>query len=238
MKIPQPISRSRYLERPNRFAARLLLDGGEIYAYVPNTGRMTELMHPDNLMYAVPATTNPDRKTSHDLLLVEYGGTLVSVDSRLPSLLLAEAIGQERLNPFIGYTTVQREATLGRGRLDLLLTRDDQRFYVETKSVNLVEDGLALFPDAPTTRGVRHLEALAHAVAEGHRAAIVFVIQRSDAHRLRPFDEADPDFGTALRSACLAGVEAFAFVCQVGLDEMKIDHEVPVELAPDVKWHR
>ena len=126
---------------------------------------------------------------------------------------------------------VRREVTYGESRLDLMLEGASGRCYLETKSVTLVEDdGVALFPDAPTTRGVKHLHTLARVVAEGHRAAAVFVVQRSDANFLSPHDSADPEFGAALRAALAAGVEVRAYRCSVTPEEIRLADSIPVAL--------
>ncbi len=231
MKLPRPLVPATFVSRPNRFAAELRVEGRRVYAHVPNSGRMTELLTPSNPMYAVPARDPDGRKTTHDLLLVEYNGTLVTVDSRLPSILLAEAIQAGRLDDFAGATAFKTEVSYGHSRLDLMLTVSGEDCYIETKSVNLVEGGVALFPDAPTTRGVKHLGTLVEAVRRGNRAAIVFVVQRSDARRLKPFDEADPDFGRALRDARAAGVAVHAYVSRITTEEMWISNEIPVDLG-------
>ena len=118
----------------------------------------------------------------------------------------------------------------GESRLDLLLSGGRGLCYVEAKSVTLVEDGVGLFPDAPTERGRRHVETLAQAVREGHRGAVVFVIQREDASSFAPNDTADPDFGRALRKALAQGIEAYAYRCTVTKEEVRLSSAVPVHL--------
>ena len=143
-----------------------------------------------------------------------YAGVLVSVDARLPNPLLADALARGGLPQFAGYTGIRGEAVRGQSRLDFLLTDGGgNRCWIETKSVTLVEDGLALFPDAPTLRGCKHLEELGAAVAGGDRAALVFVVQRPDARCLAPHVAADPAFTAALARAAAAGVEVYAYTC-------------------------
>ena len=158
------------------------------------------------------------------------GFTLTSADARLPNALFAESVEQGRLSEFLGYPKIRREVVFGESRLDLLLEGSGPSCYVETKSVTLVEDGTARFPDAPTTRGVKHLNHLARAVAEGHRAAVVFVIQRHDARCLEPHDAADPEFGETLRRVVDSGVEALAYRCRVTLSDVTLSERVPIEL--------
>ena len=218
-----------FVSRPNRFVALTRLDGVETPAHVANSGRLRELLYPGNRVLLAPAAA-PHRKTDFDLALVEVDGVLVSIDARLPNRLLADAIEAGRLPELAGYLEVSREVQFRDSRLDLMLLGPRGRFYVEAKSVTLVEGPTALFPDAPTERGRRHMEALAGAVDEGHRAAVAFVIQRADALRMAPNDTADPLFGDALREASRRGVETYAYTCRVGRREIEISGPLSVRL--------
>jgi sugar fermentation stimulation protein A len=174
------------------------------------------------------------RKTPYDLTLIEYHGRWVSVDSRLPSAIAAEALRLGAIPRWTAYTSVRREVVYHDSRLDIELTAaDGRRCLIETKSCNLVEDGLALFPDAPTERGTRHLHTLIHAVQRGIGAGVLFIIQRDDAELLRPFDSADPAFGRALRAAAAAGVAVLAYRCRLTPEDMTLDAPVPVDLSPN-----
>jgi sugar fermentation stimulation protein A len=197
---------------------------------------LTELFTPDRPVWLAPAA-NPNRKTAYDLKLVEYKSVLVSVDARLPNPLFAEALAADRSRsgrhatlPEFAYPTVKREVTYGHSRLDFRLSGPDGVCWVETKSVTLVEDGLALFPDAPTERGRKHLQTLIDIRQSGERAAVVFVVQRPDARRFAPHREADPAFAAALQDAVRAGVEVRAYICQVSLEEITIAKEIQMVL--------
>ena len=222
---------ARFVARTNRFAAVVVCDGREVAAHVPNTGRMRELLHPGARVFLTPAPADSDRKTHYDLTLIEIGRELVSVDSRLSSLLLHEAIDAGSLPRLAGYAETRREVVFEDSRIDLLLSGGRGLFYVEAKSVNLVVAGTALFPDAPTVRGRKHLGTLARAVEQGHRAAVVFVIQRRDAVALSPYRVADPLFADALSDAVARGVEAYAYTCRVSRRNIEIAESVPVRLA-------
>jgi sugar fermentation stimulation protein A len=228
MKNPELIQ-GRFLRRDNRFRATVRVAGRDAWAHVPNSGRLAELFVKDRPIWLSPATT-PRRKTAYDLKLVQKASTLVSVDARLPNPLFAEALADGRL-PGFSFPTVKREVTYNHSRLDFQLSGPAGICWVETKSVTLIEEGTALFPDAPTSRGRRHLETLMELKDKGHQAAVVFVIQRPDAHRFAPYHEADPDFTIALNKASAAGVEVRAFTCQVSLSEIAIAGEIPVRLA-------
>ena len=135
----------------------------------------------------------------------------MSADTRLPNALVHEKIISGELQEFQGYRDVQREVTLGNSRIDLLLRNNDTRWYIEVKSVTLVENRVALFPDAPTTRGQRHVRELGEATHRGWRSAVVFVVQRGDVTSFATNETADPAFAKALREAARVGVEAYAY---------------------------
>lgn len=219
----------RFIQRDNRFRATVSVRGEEAWAHVPNSGRLQELFQPGRPVWLAPAA-GAHRKTSYDLKLVEYASVLVSVDARLPNPLFAEALANKKL-PGFHYPIVKQEVTYGRSRLDFRLSGPDQGVcWVETKSVTLVEDGLAMFPDAPTGRGRRHLQELVQARLAGNQAAVVFVVQRPDAHRFQPHPEADPQFAIALGQAAAAGVAVRAFSCEVSRREITIASEIPVDI--------
>lgn len=251
MRFP-PLVEASFIHRLNRFAATVELEGRVVTVHVANSGRMGELLQPGNLCYLTqqPAA---HRKTAFDLTLIaldrvdaaavrepsapyaEGGGpldvrTLVAADTRLPNALVWEAWRDGALPHLGGYATARREVGYRNSRLDLLLESPAGRCYVEVKSVTLVQDGVARFPDAPTDRGRKHVLTLMRAVEEGHRAAAVFVVQRDDAVALSPYDANDPEFGAALREAVAAGVEAYAFTCNVSRASITLAGEVPVLL--------
>jgi len=228
MQLP-PTVPGRFLQRQNRFRVLVEVDGHPVPAHLPNSGRLTELLTPGRPCHLVPHP-EPHRRTPLDLLLVEYAGVLVSVDARLPGRLFAEAVGEGRLSPFSGFTRLEREVRCGGSRLDFRLDGPNGSLWVETKSVTLVEGGVALFPDAPTLRGQRHLRQLTVQAAQGERAAVVFVVQRPDAEVFIPHARADPAFAAALVEAARAGVEVYAFRCDVSLTQIRIAAPIPVSL--------
>ena len=235
MKFPDLVP-GRFVRRDNRFRATVNINNQDHWAHVPNSGRLTELFTPDRPVWLAPAA-DPNRKTAYDLKLVEYNSVLVSVDARLPNPLFAEALAEARSRngryatlPEFAYPAVKREVTYGHSRLDFRLSGPDGVCWVETKSVTLVEDGLALFPDAPTERGRKHLQTLIDIRQSGKRAAVVFVVQRPDVRRFAPHQKADPAFAAALQDAARAGVEVRAYICQVSLEEIAIAKEIQVVL--------
>jgi len=221
--------RGRFVRRDNRFRVTVEIAGQSVAAHLPNSGRLTELLTTGRPCW-LAEFDDPRRKTRFDLTLVEYADILVSVDARLPNRLFAEALDEGRLGPFVDYTSFEREVWFGESRLDFCLSGPDDVCWVEVKSVTLVDDSVARFPDAPTARGVRHLKELVAAADAGERAAIAFVIQRADVRCFAPHDQADAAFGMALREAARAGVGVYAWTCEVGLEEITIAERVPVEL--------
>lgn len=215
----------RFVRRDNRFRATVTVAGKKAWAHVPNSGRLGELFTPGRLVWLSPAGT-PGRKTAFDLKLVDFHSVLVSVDARLPNPLFAEALSSGRL-PDYPFPAVQREVRYGSSRLDFRLSGPDTTCWLETKSVTLVEDGIARFPDAPTSRGRRHLMELIEARESGDRAAVVFVIQRPDAEGFSPHESADPAFAETLRQAAAAGVEIRAYRCDVSRQAINIAGEIP-----------
>ncbi|RME43878.1 MAG: DNA/RNA nuclease SfsA [Chloroflexi bacterium] len=227
MRIRRPLVEGTFVRRDNRFRATVLVGGRFTKAHVPNSGRLHELFRPGQsvLLAHVPA---PHRVTDYDLIMVRLGDQLVSMDARLPGRLFHEAVAAGRLDAFAGYTHIEPEVRFGESRLDFRLEKAGEQCYVEVKSVTLVEDGCGLFPDAPTLRGQRHVRELMAARRAGHRAAAVFVIQRSDARCFRPHATADPAFAEVLQEAREAGVEVYAFTCVVTLDQVVIDRPAAI----------
>jgi len=228
---PQPLAGGRFVRRPNRFAVEIETEAGEaLTLHLPNSGRMTELLVPGAPVLYHPSRRE-GRRTAGDLLLIRHEGRWVSVDARMPNHLFRACFQGGALLGFEEYTELQAEVALAGSRIDFLLTGPGRRCWVETKSCNLVEEGTALFPDAPTLRGTRHLLELQQAVAAGDRGAVIFFIQRDDARRFSPHRQADPDFADALAAAAAAGVAVSAFRCRVDPQAIQVLDRVPVELA-------
>ena len=227
MKHPDTPLPAKLVERPNRFLGVVELNGKKVKAFIPNPGRMHELMVPGTRVYVIPKEGD-HRKTKFDLTLMEYNNTLVSIDSRLPNYMLQESINKG-LDEFKGYKVDRLETVFHDSRLDLKLTDGSNQVLVEAKSCTLVEDGIALFPDAPTKRGARHMNTLIKALDYG-RAAVCFVIQRTDAVEWRPNKVMDPEFTEAIRGAVDAGVEAYAYICDINLCTVSIKKRVPINL--------
>lgn len=215
----------RFLARPNRFIAQVDIAGETHLCHVKNTGRLGELLAPGARVYVQPAT-NPDRKTRYDLIVVEKDGLLFNIDSNAPNAVFAEYLWERQ--PLGPLCSLKREAVYGHSRLDFTFETEARRYYAEVKGVTLLENGLALFPDAPTPRGVRHLDTLVDCLSEGYGALAVFVIQMSPASAFSPHDVRHSAFGEALRRASKQGVEIWALDCRVTPEELTIRERVPV----------
>ena len=230
MLLPNDLIKASFIERLNRFAMLAKVDGKQVLCHVANSGRLRELLSPENALWLTAAPVGTGRKTTHDLRLVEIEGVLVSADSRLPNRLVREAIESNKLEEFAGFDQVRGEVTYGDSRLDLVLNGPHSTCLVEAKSVTLVENRVALFPDAPTSRGCKHVLNLCAAVEDGFRAAVAFVVQRPDADFLEPSVKSDPKFYDALLQAKAAGVEMYSYRCSVNMEEIVISDRIPVKL--------
>lgn len=233
--IPGPLSPARFVQRYNRFLlqVRLELTGSLVDVHMADPGRLKELLIPGKQIWLRPAE-NPHRKTRWTAVLIESpeGNGLVSLDTTLPNRLIKEALVREILEEFRGWTLEKAEVTLGRSRLDFLLRdEEDRKLALEVKSVTLVEAGVGLFPDAVTARGARHVRELTElAGRNGWEAAVLFVLQRSDADRIHPAAEIDPVFAQTLSEAERAGVRIFGRRSHLSLDRIELGDPVPVEV--------
>ncbi len=229
------IVRGRFLERPNRFVARVELEGGTAICHVKNTGRCRELLLPGAAVWLQDfGTEHPGRGTRFDLIAVEKaraGSTplLVNMDAQAPNRVFAEWARAGRLRS--GLTLLRPETAWGSSRFDFYYEAEgDVRGFVEVKGVTLEENGHARFPDAPTLRGVKHLQELTKAAEEGYAAHVCFVVQMEGMTCFSPNDATHPEFGDALRAAAAAGVEVLALGCSAAPDRLEISYSVPVSL--------
>lgn len=231
MRYRTELVEAEFVLRENRFVALVDLEGERERVHVPNTGRMHELLVPGNRVLLLEAK-GPGRRTAYDLVAVETPGVRVSVDSRVPNAVLAEALAEGSIPNISGYDRVRREHTWGSSRFDFHLQGPAGEALVEAKGCTLVEeDGLALFPDAPTLRGARHVRELVDALAAGMEAFLVIVVQRDDGKLFTPNDRTDRAFGDAVRAAAGAGVEVMAFSTDVTRDGVDLGDQIPVDLT-------
>ncbi|MEW6072763.1 MAG: DNA/RNA nuclease SfsA [Planctomycetota bacterium] len=234
MRFSAPPLEGRLRCRYKRFFADVELPSGTVVtAHCPNTGSLLGCRAEGSRVWLRDAG-RARRKLRYTWQAIEVDGTWVNVDTSLPNRVVHAAVAAGELAGLDGGAGVRREVPCGRGsRIDLLLVAaGGSRTYVEVKSTTLVEDGVALFPDAVTERGRRHLAALARAVKEGERAVQLFFVGRADAEVLRPAAAIDPAYADALRRAAAAGVEVRAWCARVEPEELAIAREIPVELEP------
>ena len=210
-----PLIPATYLRRPNRFVVEAKLKSGEIVpTHLADPGRLRELLLPGAELRLRPVPDDNPRKTRYTVALVrsqDAPNRWVSVDTSLPNRLAGELLEGNGVSGIRPCTSLRREVTCGKSRFDFLLAHyDDTETWVEVKSVTLVEDGVARFPDAPTVRGARHVRELTEIVRNGGQAAVLFVVQRDDADHVEPKADTDPDFAEALKQAKSTGVSLHA----------------------------
>ena len=211
MRFPKLIE-AKFLERLNRFVGKIALENEEYTAYIRNTGRLTELLSKGNRVYV------KESKGKHpfEIVLAGYGDSLVCIYSHIAPKLYAEYVGGN----------FSFEPAFGNTRFDLFVNGRP----VEVKSVNLVKNRIALFPDAPTARGRKHILKLIELSKQGYNPLVVFVVQRQDAELFSPNWDVDREFSEALELYINCGLEARAYGCRVSLEEIGIEREIPVAL--------
>lgn len=221
-----------FRSRPNRFIAHVDLGGETAVCHVKNTGRCRELLVPGAAVYVQDfGPRAAGRKTRYDLIAVEkerpVGPLLINMDAQAPNKVFAEWAQKGGFRP--GLTLLRPETVFGTSRFDFYYeAAGNIRGFVEVKGVTLEENGLALFPDAPTQRGVKHLEELVRARTQGYAAHVCFVVQMAGMRSFSPNDTTHPAFGEALRRAVHAGVDAFAVECAVTRETLEITENVPM----------
>ncbi len=224
-----------FVSRPNRFLAHVRIDGVDTLCHVKNTGRCRELLQPGARLI-LQHHENPARRTAYSVIGVYKGDVLVNMDSQAPNQAAYEwaVAGADGL--FGTVVQVKRERTYGSSRFDLYLETVDgdgviHRIFIEVKGVTLEQDGVARFPDAPTERGVKHVEELTACLRDGYEAAIFFVVQMKGIHHWEPNWATHAAFGEALCRAQAAGVRLLAYDCRVTADSMQLDQPIPIRLT-------
>ncbi len=238
MLFPAPLIPGRLVKRYKRFLADVTLDTGEaVTATCPNTGSMMGLTTPGSRVW-LSESDSATRKYRHTWEMIETdlgrggGPVMVGINTNWPNRLVSEAIAACRVPQLAGYDSLKREQRYGvNSRIDILL-EDPKRgtAYVEIKNVHLCRTpGLAEFPDSVTERGAKHLDELANMVAEGHRAVMVYLVQRADNDRLRLAADIDPAYAAAFAKAKKAGVEAIVLACTVSPEGIEVTREIVME---------
>jgi sugar fermentation stimulation protein A len=216
--------------RVNRFIAEVFINGTKEKVHVKNTGRLKELLRTDAEVL-LELSDNPNRKTRFSLIAVMKNGSWVNVDSQAPNVVAFEALKSGKIVEFGLVESVKKEVTFGDSRFDLYYEKDNQSGFIEIKGVTLEKNGIAMFPDAPTSRGTKHVLELVKAVSEGYVGSILFVVQMKGCHGFAPNREMDPALADALKQASRLGVQILAYDTVVKADELVLDQPLPVTLV-------
>ena len=232
MKFSEPLLRGTLLKRYKRFLSDIELPDGElVVAHCANPGAMLGLNEAGSEVWLSRAK-NPSRKLAYSWELIRVDGHLVGINTGLPNAIVAEAVQAGRIAELGGYDSLRREVRYGvNSRIDLLLEGSGKpTCYVEIKNVHLKRGPAAEFPDCPTLRGAKHLRELTEMVAQGHRAVMVYLVQRGDCGYFAIAADLDPAYGQAFREALQQGVEAICYTCKVTVDGIEIDGALPIQL--------
>ena len=219
------IKKGIFIARPNRFIAHVEIDGVTEVCHVKNTGRCKELLLPGAVVY-VQKSDNPNRKTGFDLISVIKGNRHINMDSQVPNKVVRDWLEKESL--FKDVTLIKPESKYRNSRFDFYVETKKDKIFIEVKGVTLEENNVVLFPDAPTERGVRHINELIESLREGYKAYVIFVIQMKDVDYFTPNSVTHKEFAEVLKSAHNKGVEILALDCVVEEGFIEIDKKVEV----------
>ena len=226
MKLGDRIESGEFLERPNRYLARVKINGKELQAHIPDPGRLPGLMIPGRearLIYS----PGPNRKTSYTLALIRHENIWVSVYPIFANKLVEQALFEKKIDYFASYKNFRAEAKKGKSRFDFRVEFANSSVgFIEVKSVSLVEEGIGKFPDAPTERGRKHLRELIALKKEGYRSSIVFISQRSDTQKIMPNAKVDSEFAEILKEAEKCGVKLFGYNCLVTKNSVSLNKRI------------
>lgn len=219
------IVKGRFIERPNRFIAKVEIEGDIHTVHVKNTGRCKELLIKGATVF-LEKSDNVNRKTQYDLIAVYKGDMLVNIDSQAPNKIFAEWANDNIPN----LNLIKSEVMHGDSRFDFYIESGSKSIFAEVKGVTLEKDGVLLFPDAPTVRGLKHLRGLAQCISEGYDAMIVFVIQMERADYFCANSETHPEFAEELKRVYNAGVKVMALSCNVMPNEIVATSEIEIRI--------
>lgn len=230
MNLSSQLIAGTLIRRYKRFLADVALkDGTVITAHTPNSGSMLGCAVPGSPVL-LSTSRSLTRKYPHTWELVQVNGNWIGINTGYPPKLVAEGIENGTIAELQGYRVIRPEVACGNSRIDLLLEGENPPCWVEVKNVTLVEERVALFPDAVTTRGQKHLAELRHRVGKGERGVIFYVVQREDAEAVAPADRIDPEYGRLLREVVSQGVEPLAYRATVSPTEIRLEKRLPVLL--------
>ncbi|NSL53109.1 DNA/RNA nuclease SfsA [Calidifontibacillus erzurumensis] len=219
----------KLIRRVNRFMAEVFVNGTKEIVHIKNTGRLQELLQP-GVEILLEYKSNPSRKTQFSLISVIKNDRWVNIDSQAPNTVVYEALQDGKMLEFGYVNEVKREVKYGNSRFDLSFKKDDQQCFIEVKGVTLEQNGVAMFPDAPTKRGTKHVLELVNAVQNGFDGVILFVVQMEGCMFFTPHKEMDWEFADALKFATSNGVKILAYDSIVNEDELILKGPIPVQL--------
>lgn len=219
-----------FLERPNRFIAKVEINGLIETVHVKNTGRCKELLIPGVKVILEDCSHNKTRKTKYSLIAVYKGETLINMDSQIPNKVVYDALLDDKIYGLTNLNLVKREKTYLNSRFDIYYERDNLKGFVEVKGVTLEDNAVAMFPDAPTERGNKHILELIKARENGYEANVLFLIQMSNVKLFKPNKITDPEFSKTLKLAYDSGVKILVYDSIVTEDSIVINKQIPFEL--------
>jgi len=230
MEFQNKLVHGTLIKRFKRFLADVRLDDGtEVVAHCTNSGSMKSCLENGAEVYLTPVT-DPKRRTKFTWEMIKINGGWVGINTANPNKLAFEAISAGQIPDLTGYTNVKREVVFGDSRFDIFAENETEKCFVEVKNVSLKEGNYALFPDAVTTRGQKHLKTLMEVKATGIRAVMLYIVQRTDVEVFAPAREIDPEYARVLKQAVNAGVEVFVLQVEVTPEGIYLKKKLPVEI--------
>lgn len=227
----------RYLEvkigvfsrKLNRFVAEVFIDGQLEKVHIKNTGRLIEVLKPGATV-ALEPSNNPKRVTRYSIIAAKKEEKWINIDSQVPNSVVYEGLKKGKLMQFVGVTDIKRKVRYESSRFDLFYYRDKIPGFIEVKGVTLEQDGVAMFPDAPTSRGTRHVNTLIQAKDEGFEATILFIVQMGGCHLFTPYKDMDIAFYQMLKEAAVKGVQLLAYDCEVTESTIQLNNQIPIHI--------
>jgi len=233
MRIPGPLLEAEFISRPNRFLAKVRLNGKSVWAHVPDPGRLKELLIP-GVKVLIQPKNGAKRKTKFAMVMVYQGDQLISINTSLPNRFVRFCLDNRLIPELADWTVVRPEFQVEHSRFDFLLGKGRKEMLLEVKSVTLVEDKIAKFPDAVTARGRRHVQHLAEMHQQGYATTVLFIVQRDDAERFQPHWQRDPAFAQTVAKAPEKGVQILAYSAEITPECMTLNTRLPIELEEQV----
>jgi len=231
MRFEKPLIKAKLINRYKRFLADVRLESDSVITvHCPNSGSMKTCLGEDWPVY-ISDSGNPKRKYLHTLEMIHNGRCWIGLNTHLANKIVKEAIENGTIKQLAGYSEIRTEVKYSENsRIDILLENDKEKCYVEIKNVSMVQEDVYRFPDSVTTRGTKHLNDLMKMIDEGHRAVMVYCIQRSDGEYFEPAYDIDPKYSETLNLALDHGVEAYAYIAEINPTSIELKEEIEIRL--------